>query len=266
MSATLGGLIKDYRIQRGIQQLEIAYKIGWKDATILSRIEQGVTKTPSREVIDKICSAMELEEEEKNNLLYVGSYVPTSEEINNIRNKMDPIINNYLYPILIEDFTWRVVHENEAARHLEYKDENEAKWVDENLPNALEYNFQEEYHNAKFPKNIKEEDKIEFLTAITAQFLSEQKERSNQRWYKDLMTKLMRNPRFRNIYQTAIKIDTSTIVRDYSKQTVAHRRNPNKILSYFMFNVPLMTDARFFLEFQVPADIETFKYYEEYTF
>jgi|LakMenE01Jun11ns_1017448.scaffolds.fasta_scaffold9951613_8 transcriptional regulator with XRE-family HTH domain len=263
MSATLGGLIKDYRIQRGIQQLEIAYKIGWKDATILSRIEQGVTKTPSRQVIDKICAAMELEEEEKNNLLYVGGYIPTDIEVEEMRKKMTPIINEFKYPVLMEDFTWRCLYTNEAGRYFEYKNEEEENFILTHKPNAIEYNLQEDYFKSKFPSIITEEDKKEFFIGITAQFLNEQRHRTNQKWYMDLMKRLMENPYFRMIYKEAVKIPSSTLVLDITKQTVTHRKKPDIVLSFFMFSVPILSDKRFFLEYHVPADTETFNYYEK---
>ena len=66
INSTLGGLIKDYRLQKGISQLDIAFSLGWKETSRLSRIEQGRTEKPDRELLDKIIRALNLEEEEKN--------------------------------------------------------------------------------------------------------------------------------------------------------------------------------------------------------
>ena len=66
MSASLGGLLKDYRLQKNLSQLEIAFSLGWKDTSRLSRIEQGRIDKPQRKLIDKICQIMELKREEKN--------------------------------------------------------------------------------------------------------------------------------------------------------------------------------------------------------
>ena len=265
MSATLGGLIKDYRLQKNIPQLEIAYKIGWKDATILSRIEKGVTKQPSREIIDKLCDAMHLDNTEKSNILLAGCYVPTKEEVESIRTITTPIINQYRYPIIVEDFTWRVVHENKAGEHLEYRDQEEVDKADITIPSALEYNFDDLYMADKFPASI-EKDKKEFLISITAQFISEHKNRSNQKWYKDTLKRLMAKPTFREIYQEALKYDENELILDYTKQTVAHRRNQDCLLSFYMFTVPILSDVRFFLEFHIPANKETYLYYETHSY
>ena len=266
MSATLGGLIKDYRLQKGIPQLDIAYKLGWKDSTILSRIEQGVTKTPSRSVVDNIAKELNLSEIEKNHLLLVGGYLPTTEEIEQIRIKTDKTMKDYRYPLILEDFSWRIIHQNEAAKHLENKDEQEEIEIEKNVPNALVYNFQEEYHKEKFSHLINEKDKEAFLISITTQFISEHKNNTSQKWYKDMMKKLMAKPEFRHIYKIALKQDTSKLVLDYTQQTVVHRRNPSNILSFFMFTVPILSDNRFFFEFHVPSDAKTYEYYEKNKF
>ena len=259
MSATLGGLIKDYRLQKNIAQLEVAYKIGWKDATILSRIEQGIIRDPSRSVIDKISEALTLEDEDKNYLLLIGGYQPTAEEVRIIREKTEPIISQYRFPAFVQDFSWRIIHENEPAKHLEYIDDEESKWVDEELPNALEFNFRKDYFEEKF---IDSENKQEFLTYITAQYLYEQRGWVNRKWYKDSMKNLIKNPDFKPIYKKALKIHPDKLILDYTTQIVKHRRKPELKLSFFIFNVPLFLDRRLFIEYQIPADADTYLYYE----
>lgn len=262
MSATLGGLIKDYRLQRNIPQLDIAYKIGWKDATILSRIEQGVTKNPTREVIDKICEAMGLEEEEKNYLLLIGGYLPTWEEILEIRSKTDPIINEWKYPANVYDFSWRIIHENLAATHIHYLSDDTAKKFSDNPTNAVELNFSEDYLQTSRSLNTGENDR--FLTEIIAQFLEDNRNRSHQKWYIDLMKKMMQVQKFREIYQNALKAPKNKLVLEYAYVEVFHRLlSKDHRLKFHMFNAPLLSDRRVFIEFLVPADIETFKYYED---
>lgn len=262
MSATLGGLIKDYRLQRNIPQLDIAYKIGWKDATILSRIEQGVTKNPTREVVDKICEAIGLEEEEKNYLLLIGGYLPTWEEIQEIRKKTDPIINEWKYPANVYDFSWRLIHENKASTLIHYfSDEVAKKYA--NIPtNAVELNFSSDYLQTF--RSIETVHNDQFLIGIIAQFLEDHRNRSHQRWYIELMKKMMEISKFREIYQQALKAPKQKLVLEYAYVEVLHRNLPkNELLKFHMFNAPLLSDRRIFIEFLVPASIETFKYYEE---
>src|SRR3990172_10417662 len=98
INSTLGGLIKDYRLQKGISQLDIAFALGWKESSRLSRIEQGKTERPTREILDKIIKALDLEEEEKNFLLLTAGYLPTEEEIQNVKKETAAILNEWQYP------------------------------------------------------------------------------------------------------------------------------------------------------------------------
>ena len=65
LQASLGGLLKDYRTQKNITQNEVAFSLGWKDIVRLSNIELGIEK-PTRTLIDEICKALDLKEQEKN--------------------------------------------------------------------------------------------------------------------------------------------------------------------------------------------------------
>ena len=261
MSATLGGLIKDYRLQKNIQQLEIAYKIGWKDATVLSRIEQGVTKNPSRELVDKICDAMNLNESDRNYLLFAGGYIPTEEEIITIRERVHPLISSSKYPINVADFAWRLLDENDPAKLIHYDSiENEKALYRKNL-STLEFTFDEKYSPSKLLLNTTDQD--EFLISIIQQFLFENRHRTNQKWYSDTLRRLMSIPKFKTLYKDAIKLPNDSVILDFATQKVTHRDHPNKILTFNLFNVPLFFDRRIYLEYLIPADMETFLFYEE---
>lgn len=80
VTATLGGLIKDYRIKKRLSQLEVSLCIGWKDTSRLSKIEQGRVGTPTRPTLDKIMDALELNEHERGEMLLVSGTLPTKEK------------------------------------------------------------------------------------------------------------------------------------------------------------------------------------------
>src|SRR4030066_701251 len=110
--ATLGGLIKDFRIQKRISQLEVATKMGWSDTTRLSKIEQGRTGKPTRSVTDRILDALSISESEKNELLLFGGYIPDLTEIKQAIKDMSEKIDNWSYPSYLIDFTWRLLYSN----------------------------------------------------------------------------------------------------------------------------------------------------------
>lgn len=260
MSASLGGLIKDYRIKKKIPQLEVAYKIGWKDATILSRIEQGITKNPTKEIIDKICEAMKLEQADKNYILLSGGYLPTDEEIENLKKTLNPLINSSKYPINVSDFAWRIIHENEAAKMIHYKNEEDEKELIPQKLTALEITLNKKYYPSTLIRQNYGED---FFIGITAQYIYEQKNRTHQKWYIETIKRIMKNPEFRSIYNKAILYPKEKLVLDFATQQVKHRNAPDKILTFHMFNVPLYQDKRVFLEYLIPADLETINFYNK---
>src|SRR3990172_4918789 len=96
--ATLGGLIKDFRIQKRISQLEVATKVGWSDTTRLSKIEQGRTSKPTRAVTDRILDALDISESEKNGLLLFGGYIPDPTEIKKAITDVKEKVDNWPYP------------------------------------------------------------------------------------------------------------------------------------------------------------------------
>lgn len=54
VTATLGGLIKDYRIKKRLSQIDLSLRLGWKDASRISRIEQGRVGKPNRQTAERI--------------------------------------------------------------------------------------------------------------------------------------------------------------------------------------------------------------------
>ena len=83
VNITLGGLIKTYRINKRLSQFDVVTSIGWKDTSRLSKIEQGRVK-PTRPVVEKIISALNLSNEERGEFLLTGGYLPSDEEITKV--------------------------------------------------------------------------------------------------------------------------------------------------------------------------------------
>jgi len=141
MSATLGGLIKDLRLQKNISQLEIAFALGWKEPSRLSRIEQGRVGNPPRELIDRLSEAMKLTNEERNSLLLAGSYLPTNEDFNETVDKLSPIIDTWPYPAALKDFAWRSLYLNSKLCSVYEIPIKQKRFFEENMLSAIEVVF-----------------------------------------------------------------------------------------------------------------------------
>ena len=264
MSATLGGLLKDYRLQKNISQLEISFAVGWKEPSRLSRIEQGRVGRPKRALLDRIMDAMKLDEEERGRLLLGGGYLPTNEEISKVRKQIDSFIMGWKFPIVVYDFSRRVVFENKVADHVYGLSKHYKKTGDNKYPNILEILFDENYsQNTRFKGKKDYSVWSTHLTSVLAQFMKVQRDRTKEKWYTDLIKKMMNNDLFRTHWEKARStIHTSKVV-NYFQETDAVPEDSRLRLTFNLFTIPVQTDLRFEVEFYTPANLETFKYFEK---
>jgi len=259
--ATLGGLIKDYRIQKRLSQLEIATKVGWSDTSRLSKIEQGRTYKPSRAVVEKILDALELSESERNEALLAGSYVPTENEIKKAVRELSEKLNSWRYPAYMIDFTWRVVASNVPDAKTFYIPSN-FDFLKNNF-NLLEFPFQPK---SSLPIEIfKGEDAktMEPLAlAHVAEFKIEQHMRSNETWYQKLISKLMKNEIFREHWSKDSLTFYNKKLLDYRyKEVKGNWTGKRQTLKFHIFNSELVSDPRFIMVLYLPADKETEEFY-----
>lgn len=267
MTGTFGGLIKDLRLQKNLSQLEVSVAMGWKDGSILSRIEQGVTTKPTKEVIEKISIILELTKREKNELLLAGNYLPEAGEIKKIRNDIDLLINDWEYPVTAYDFSWRIIHENTVCKYIYYESDAEARKVEIDTPNVFELNFDEAYSQNKYSKKSKSNGIEEELVQSLTQYRIDQKSHNAEENINNLIKKLLPNERFRSTWERTQNADHGKMIENYTfADYVIPARGEKTKLSFHLFNVPLLNDPRITIEFHTPANKETFEYFENIEF
>jgi transcriptional regulator with XRE-family HTH domain len=259
--ATLGGLIKDYRIQKRLSQVDISTKVGWSDTTRLSKIEQGRTFKPSREVVCRILEALDLTEPEKNEALLVGSYIPTENEIKNAIKTVHEKLFSWPYPAYITDFTWRLVASNQPASKTFYVPPK-LNLIEETI-NLLEFPFfPESALPLEISKGDDEKNIATFPIAQVAQFKIEQRMRKNEPWYRKLITKLMKNESFRQHWSEVTPDSYRKKVLDYEYKVVRGKwTGKSKTLRFHILTSKLVDDPRFLIMLYLPADKETEAFY-----
>jgi transcriptional regulator with XRE-family HTH domain len=248
MSATLGGLIKDLRIQKNLSQLEISLALGWKESSRLSRIEQGRVEAPSRLLLDNLMTAMKLSAEERNRLYIAGSYLPTEEDISLARTKLAPLIDTWSFPAASLDFAWRIIYTNQKLYKLYDLDRATQKQIEKNTPNVLEIIFAPGFKGDQKDR--------EFSIRLLAHFQFAQKSRTKERWYLDLIQRMMKNPYFRELWPLAHAYNNP----NYDVYNFAYKK-VNQLIFYDII-VPVFNDARFSVEYYFPADLNTHKYFQ----
>ncbi len=263
MSATLGGLIKDYRLQKNLSQMEVAFALGWNETSRLSRIEQGKVGNPSREFIDRLIKIMKLEEEEKNTLLLAGNYLPTLEEIEQAKKIYESLIDNWPFPATVFDFSWRVMGANMKCAKV-YPVPDKFKDLFRNLQvNRLEVLFDDDFVQNKFLRGSDLQNWHDFLTNLLAQYRSLQKNRTKENWYILLIKKMLSNKLFRTLWQRVQFTEEKGIIQNYGRKKVVHPDDRSKRLEFHVFLEPLMRDSRFYIDLQLPADETTFEYFKQ---
>ncbi len=260
LQASLGGLLKDYRTQKNISLNEVAFGIGWKDKARLNNIEQGLEK-PSRELIDEICRILDLKEQEKNYLLLVGNYLPTWEEIEIIRKKVQPIIDEWPYAAVLIDFSWRVLLVNEKKAkifHLREKEHNEMLIK---MPRIIEVLFHPYYVANVGLKGKELEEWYNWLVELLVHFRYAQQNRTKENWYIELISNMMDNKLFSEMWKKSYNLQMFKVAK-HGKKVLIHPHDKNKRLLLYFSVVPLLSDPRFEIEFCTPVDSETFNYFQ----
>lgn len=266
INSTIGGSLKDYRLQKGLSQLDIAFSLGWKEPSRLSRIEQGKNEKPPRDLIDKIIQAIGLREEEKNALLLTGSYLPTDDEIENRLLEIRPILDNWPYPAVVIDFSWRLIDHNDLFVKVAQVPPSLAKNIYTSQLRVLDmlFNFspEEELSNVLIREGQGDELHM-FLKTVILNFKYEQRNRTKEKWYIDHVKNLMKHDVFRKLWVETYTFDKGMgILGKYTTKKFFNPENKT-VLSFYMFVLPYLRDPRFDIELLVPMDMETYMYYQK---
>ncbi len=264
-TATLGGLIKDYRIQKRLSQLDISLRIGWRDTSRLSKIEQGRISKPTRETAEKIIKALELNEQEKGEFLLVGGYLPTEEEIKSVIKEIKSKIDKWLYPAYIMDFSWMLLYTNNLNL-LAFNLSLSWKKVVLNLkPNVLSFAF---LPKDQFPAEVeKGEDRQNlkpFAVALIAAYKSENLKFQNESWYKKTVQGLMKYEEFRKLWPKVDQDDYHKKLFDYEYKRITRMHKGKKtVLDFHISTAKFINDPRFQVVLYFPANAYTEKHFEK---
>lgn len=258
ITATLGGLIKDYRIKKRLSQLEVSLHIGWQDTTRLSKIEQGRVGKPTRETIEKIIVALDLNEQEKGDFLYIGGFLPNEEEIKGAIDKTKDKIDSWNYPAYLMDFSFRWLYTNLYTIKVAGYSPNFKKVVIKNRPSFLEFPFYpKEQFGIEVSKGEDEKSLKPFDVAQIAAFKSENEKFQNESWYKKLVKYLMKYEKFRKLWPIITIKDYHKKLFDYEyKRMEGIYNGKRKTLDFHLQTAKLITDPRFQIVLYYPANKE----------
>ena len=264
VTATLGGLIKDFRIKKRLSQLEASMRIGWKDTSRLSKIEQGRVGKPIRETIERIIKALDLDAQEKGDFLLTGGYLPTDEEIKKAIKETMEKIDGWAYPAYLMDFSFRCLYANVHTMTIAAWPPVFKKRMIRDKPNFLEFPFlPKEQFNVEVFKGEDEKTLKPFQVAQIAAFKSENEKFQNESWYKKLVKYLMKYEDFRKLWPKVTLNDYQKKLFDYEyKRVIGNYNGQKSILDFHLQTAKLITDPRFQVVLYYPANRETEEFFE----
>jgi transcriptional regulator with XRE-family HTH domain len=124
LTHSVGGLIRDWRVQRRLSQLTLALEADISTRH-LSCLERGKA-LPSRDMLGRLSDALDIPLRDRNTLLQSAGYSPTytqaglsSDELAPMRRAIELILQKHEpYPAFLLDRYWNILMANEAAQKV----------------------------------------------------------------------------------------------------------------------------------------------------
>jgi len=259
LTATLGGLIKDYRIKKRLSQVDVSLRLGWKDTSRISKIEQGRVGKPNRQTAERIITALELNEQEKGHFLLVGGYLPTDEEIKKVIKIIKQKVDTWPYPAYLMDFSFRWLYTNVHTLTAANFPHSQKDWVEKTKPNFFIFPFlPKEQLSVEIMKGESEDRLTSFQIAQIAAFKSENEKYQSESWYKKLLKDLMQYEDFRKLWP---KVDATMYDKklfDYEYKTMRGIHNGKEVtLRFHLATAKVISDPRFQVVLYFPVNKET---------
>ena len=265
LTATLGGVIKDYRIKKRLSQLEVSLRTGWKDTTRLSKIEQGRVGVPTRVTVEKIMKALALTKKEKADMLMAANIVPTKKEAANTLQKLEAYLRNIPFPIILFDFAWHVYFFNSLARELFHLTNKEYQFIVKKNLNWFELQFGYDFLGKVHMRGgYLKSDLQPFKEYIVEHFKYGHEETIMEKGFQKMLASLsQKSDEFRKLWAKT-KPATENRFYDYEiNEFTSTWKGKKRTLTFHVYSVRPAFDFRFIFLIHQPADWETTKFYPQ---
>lgn len=250
MQSILGGMIKAYRLRQGLSQSELSAIMNWNtNPSRLSRYEQGRI-VPKPSTLGKLSDALALAPDERGLLFMEAGYAPTYAEVSSTLLGLQPFMDQWKGPAYLTDFSWSFLGWNEfLAKIFGFSYEDVARLMRQK-PTLLDLTFDPSW---PIRRSIPEEVFVPFGRGQIARFKAQQRQRTGQRWYRQLLQRLMPIPLFRELWNTT--------PADLGSELMAYNRvqldTPLGRPDFHMFASATVSDPRMIVILWLPANSAT---------
>jgi transcriptional regulator with XRE-family HTH domain len=265
ITATLGGLIKDFRIKKRLSQLKISSRVGWKGSTRLSKIEQGRAGRPTRPTLDKIMVALGLSEQEEGQMLFASGIVPTHHEVDQTLKRLKDSIAAFDCPVLVVDVAWNIFYMNVLCRKLYQITDDDYTFLEKNKPNWMEMLFlRKSIEGIQIRGGYSEKELRPFKEYQIAHFKFEQEDNTDEAWYRKLLRRLNNDNEFRKLWAKTPAAKASHFYEYEFNEFIGNWRGKKETLKFHLFATHPAFDFRFYIQVHQPADNNTYKFYQKF--
>ncbi len=253
----VGSILKMNRLQKHVSKIEMALALQFPNEDYIEDIENGKNEFVDRNTIKKYCQILGLQDQEVNNILLAGNYLPSKNEIISIQNSIGPVLEAYQYSAVLYDFCWRVIFINGKHAKILELNKSDLDNLHEINPPAIEILFNKNFKQNKILTGVNKEIWHNNLLRFIIHFRSLQRSITNSTWYINLIKKMTSNSLFRKIWNDSEQKKGNFIT---TRKGYKVFKVDDRILKYHIYIVPLYSDPRFEIEYYSPADLATLKY------
>jgi len=260
--ASLGGLIKEFRIKKRLSQQDISFLVGWKDSTRLSKIEQSRVGSISSDILGKIVDALNLNENERARMLFASGIVPTKEESKLLINKLKESLSYINAPLYVVDFAWNTIYINNSIRKIFTIPEKEYEYINSEMPNWMELVFlRKTFSKVAIREGYNKGTLYPYDEFQLAYFKDELAPYTQDRWYKDLISRLSKDKHFRKLWSSVPALKNIALYEYWYKEISGKWKDKPEVLKFHSLSIRPSFDFRYFITSLHAADENTFKFY-----
>lgn len=262
VTASLGGLIKEFRIKKRMSQQDVSLLVGWKDTTRLSKIEQSRVGSISRDTLGKIMNALDLNENERAQMLIASGIAPTKQESKLLISKLKESLGYINAPLYVVDFAWNAIYMNEFTRKIYMISQKEYKYIEVNTPNWMELVFlRKTFSRVEIHEGYNKASLYPYDEFQLAYFKDELAVYAQRKWYRDLISRLSQDQRFRKLWSDIHALPNITLYEYVYQEIVGTWNGKKQTLKFHSFSIRPSFDFGYFITSLHAADKNTFEFY-----
>lgn len=244
---SFGGMLRDVREHRNLNQIDVAEALGWKGASSRVSVIETSQHDTSREFIEQLVDIFNLDPYKRTELLLAGRFLSSEEDIQQTETDLKPSLSPIL-PQQIMDFGGRLIIWNQVTEEL-FGIQKKIPELTEERPHILELMFDPRWGlKQRLQSNWLETTQLETEALhMDALYFG----LDGVRWYELLKIRLGSMEGFRNIWNDVLEMTRANLINKHPLIGAERRHKffadpglDQPLKTFRVIHTPLITDAR----------------------